>query len=257
MQRAIFHSINESDTMKDLDFHNMQHRTAEQGFTLIEVLITLVISMFIMAAVYSAYIAQQHQYTNQTQVIKMQQNIRAVVSFMKDELRMVGYDPTGSANAGFVSAAINRVQFTKDITNSTGTADDGDSALDGPFENIVLGFRDADDANNDGIADSGAASIFVRTDPGATFSEIADDIHAIEFSYILNNSPPTTTTSPAVPYQIDSVTISILARASKPDHNFTNNLVYTTGAGNSWGPFGDNYRRRLIVANVKCRNLGL
>lgn len=243
--------------MIDLDFYKLQHRMAEHGFTLIELLITMVISMFIMAAVYSAYLAQQHQYTNQTQVIKMQQNIRSVISFMKDEIRMVGYDPTNNANARFNETKINKIHFTKDITNSAGTADDGDGLLTGPYENVLFGFESDDDANNDGIADSGAASLVVSLDNGNSFDTIAEDIHAIEFSYTLNDSPPTTTTSPAFPNKIDSVTISILARASKPDHKFTNNMVYTTGAGNSWGPFGDNYRRRLIVANVKCRNLGL
>ena len=64
-----------------------------RGFTMVELLITMLISGVIMAAIYSAYTAQQRTYLAQQQVAGMQQNIRAGLDIMVRELRMAGYDP--------------------------------------------------------------------------------------------------------------------------------------------------------------------
>lgn len=235
----------------------LQFKPNQKGFTLVELMITLVISSVIMAAIYGAYRFQQHQYANQSQVLEMQQNIRAAIEFMAGEIRMAGYDPTGSAGAGFIQADINRIHFTKDTTDATNTAVDGDGVLDGipTMENILFGFRNADDADNDGIADNGFAPLSLSRDNGNNFQTIADNIHAIEFSYVMSDGSVLTTTNNF--QNIESVNITILARPERPDQEFLNTLTYTTAFGNVWGPFNDNFRRRLLVTNLRCRNMGL
>lgn len=228
---------------------------SQDAFTLVELLITMVISSFVIASIYSAYQVQQRQYTNQAQVVEMQQNLRAAMQFITSELRMAGYDPRGTSGAGFLEAKGYKVQFTKDTVNSSGTTERGDGLLTGAMEDVFFGFDPADDTSNDGIADSGAASLVLSQDDGASYQAIADDIHAIEFSYTMADGA--TTLTPADLSNIDSITVSILARAKNPDSSFTNSTVYTTGGTNSWGPFNDNYRRRLLVTNIKCRNMGL
>lgn len=231
------------------------HIHLQRGFTLVELMITLVVTSIIIAAVYSAYKVQQRQYTNQTQVVEMQQNIRAAISFMTEQIRMAGYNPTGNPNAGFSVAKIGRMRFKKDTTNTAGTDPDGDGAFDGPLEDIIFGFASADDATLDGKADSGAASLQMSRDGGANFEPIADNIAAIEFSYILDDGSIVTSTTNYD--KIRSITISILARAANQDPEFTNSATYTTGAGNTWTAPGDHYRRRLLITDLKCRNMGL
>lgn len=243
--------------MRITSYHPSPHRDQERGFTLVELMIAMVVSSFVIAAIYSAYRVQQRQYTNQTQVVEMQQNLRSAMLFMTSELRMAGYDPQGTAGAGFLTATSSRVQFTKDTENGTTPDRDGDGALTGNWENIIFGFRPSDDTDNDGIADSGAASLRASLDNGVTYPVIiADNIHAIEFNYTMSDG--TTTNAPADLSDISSVTISILARSRNADQNFNNSFTYTTGGGTNWGsPFNDNYRRRLLIANIKCRNMGL
>src|SRR4030043_620471 len=61
------------------------------GLTLIELLIALVLSSILIAALYRAFISQQKTYTVQDQVAEMQQNIRVAMGQMTKEIRMAGY----------------------------------------------------------------------------------------------------------------------------------------------------------------------
>lgn len=236
--------------------YDLQTSTDDQGFTLVELMVTMAISLFVMGVIYTAYTVYQRHYTTQIQVVDMQQNIRSAMNFMMEDIRMAGYNPPGFSNAGIVTATAMTLNFTKDTTNTLGTAGDGDGVLDGPNENITFGFPAGVDVlpgPPDGIADNGAASLAMII--GGVPQAIANNIHAIEFNYTLDTG--VTTTAPASPADIRSVTISILARMANRDPNFSDTATYTTDSGATWGPFNDNFRRRLLIASVKCRNMGL
>jgi prepilin-type N-terminal cleavage/methylation domain-containing protein len=63
----------------------------KSGVTLIELLIALVLSSILTAALYRSFISQQKTYTVQDQVAEMQQNIRVAMGQMTKEIRMAGY----------------------------------------------------------------------------------------------------------------------------------------------------------------------
>ena len=62
-----------------------------QGVTLIELLVALVISSILIAALYRVFVSQQQTYTVQDQVIDMQQNARVGINRMMSEIRMAGF----------------------------------------------------------------------------------------------------------------------------------------------------------------------
>ncbi|MEI9479160.1 MAG: prepilin-type N-terminal cleavage/methylation domain-containing protein, partial [Deltaproteobacteria bacterium] len=62
-----------------------------RGLTLIELMVALVISTILIAAIYRTFIRQQKTYTVQEQVVDMQQNARVSISRMMDEIRMAGF----------------------------------------------------------------------------------------------------------------------------------------------------------------------
>jgi type IV pilus assembly protein PilW len=62
-----------------------------KGVTLIELLIALVISSLLIAALYRTFISQQKTYTVQEQVSDMQQNVRTAINRMMREIRMTGF----------------------------------------------------------------------------------------------------------------------------------------------------------------------
>ncbi len=239
-------------------------RLGERGFTLVELLITMVISGVIVASIYSAYTAQQKVYTAQNQVTEMQQNIRAAMDIMTREIRMAGYNPTGGAGAKITTALAGQISFTQD-TNCDGDTTDAGESIDFGFSAAAV---DADrngipDTVNNGVPE--ASPLGRQTGGAGGYQDIADSIQAIEFYYTLKNGTQTLTPTSAELADIRTIQISILARAAQSDRDFTNTLTYTPASGVPWDLNGaalgnapnDNFRRRLLITSIQCRNLGL
>ncbi len=79
--------------------------------TLIEVMITVIISSVIAASTYQMYAMQKKSSTVHQQVSQAQQSLRGIMDFLVQRIQMSGYDRLNSANAGFVS------DFATDIFN--------------------------------------------------------------------------------------------------------------------------------------------
>lgn len=226
----------------------MNNIKTEGGFTLIEMLITLVISSILMAGIYSAFKTQQDSYVAQDQVVEAQQNIRAGLFVLTREIRMAGFDPTSHAGAGITSATRSRLVFTRD--------DNLNESIDAN-ETIGLGFSAVIDSNSDGVVDGGGvASLGMKVGAGP-FEPVTDNIQAVEFSYRLSDGTQTFAPTTTQLFDIQSVQISILARADRPDRNFTDRHTYTLDSGTIWGPFNDHYRRRSQSVTIALPNMGL
>ena len=63
----------------------------QNGVTLIELLIALVISTVLSASIYRTFIGQQKTFTSQEQVVDVQQNARIAISTMVREIKMAGF----------------------------------------------------------------------------------------------------------------------------------------------------------------------
>lgn len=217
-------------------------------------MLTVLISGFLASAVYAAYVSQQRTYLAQEQVAEVQQNIRAAVDLMIREIRMAGYDPTSNSGAGVTTALPGQISFTQDLNADGDTADTG--------EIIDFGFSAAagNDNNRDGIPDTDndgdgipdPLELGRQTAGAGGYQAIAENIQAIEFQYLDEDGAVT-----ATPASIRSVQVSILARTSQLDRDYTNTATYTTASGNAWGPYNDNFRRRLLITNIQLRNVGL
>ena len=216
-------------------------RSKESGFTLVEIMIAMLISGIVMTSIYSAFQSQQNTYIAQEQVAEMQQNIRAGLNIMMKEIRMAGYDPTENAGATITAASNNSISFTMDSNG------DGDTSGDSG-EVITYSLY----TTTEGINALG------RKNPTIN-QAVAENIEQLEFYYTLDGGTQTLTS--AVPSQIRSVRISILAKAGKSDRNFKNTKTYLPGSnvdlGTQWGPYNDNFRRRLLITTVQCRNMGI
>jgi len=218
---------------------------SNQGFTLVELLVTLVVSGVVLAGICSTFYSQQTAFLNQEQIIAMQQNLRVAIYNMEREIRMAGHDPNGDAGAGIVTANVNSIRIAQDLTGNGGTGDP-DKDVGDPGENITYSLQDAD---GDGDMD------LVRNDHnGAGIQMIAEDIDALNFVYLDQEGDPTTTLA-----NIRSVQITVLAKTGLPSRGYVNKTPYQNQQGQTiFIPLsGDHYRRRLLTAEVKVRNLGL
>jgi len=224
-----------------------------KGFTLIELLMAMMIFALVMSAVFAAYRSQQRSQTAQEALVEMQQNIRAAMLVMTQDIREAGCDPTGQAGAGIIKATAGVFQFTKDTAGDPNLPNSANGRVTDPNENITFGFSPANDPERTGVIVNGGAANLGRN-TGGGFQPIAENLGAIEFRYLLQDG--TFTTNPDVSQipGIVGVQISLLARVGKADPDYTSAQSFTTAAGTIWGPFADHFRRKLDIVTVHLRN---
>ncbi|MFH1217457.1 MAG: PilW family protein [Pseudomonadota bacterium] len=237
--------------------HNTPTVIDKAGFTLVELMIVVFVSSLVMAAVVTVYIAQSRSYSEHDDIASIQQGLRGALSILSMEIRQAGCDPTESDVPGILAATGTGFQFTMDVRGNAVNPNAADGDVDDVDENVVYGF--AADTDNDGIVDNGGVNwngtgTLGRAIGGGVLEPLADNIEALEFNYILEDG--TTSLAPANLGNIRAVQVSLLARAANPAQGFLNTSTYTTASGVVWDPPNDNFRRRLMVINIQCRNMG-
>jgi len=163
---------------------HLRHNT--KGFTLVELMVTVLVSSFVGGAIFAAFNAQHQSYLGQDAVSGMQTNIRAAMEMLVRDTRLAGYDWNGAITPRptlFPDAAVvapgspSLLHMTMDLNADRDVAD--------ADEDIAYGFDLADDANDDGIADAGAAALGRRdaTIVAGAFLPMADNFQAVAFAY--------------------------------------------------------------------------
>jgi type IV pilus assembly protein PilW len=216
---------------QDKSMRNIGQRA--DGFTLLELLISLAVATIVMTGLYSLYDTHRRSYHTQAQIVEMQQNLRAGMLLMVNEIREAGYDPTGGAGAGFVTIAADEVNFTMDL--------DGDGAVTGAGENISYCLNTVDGVQK-----------LARKSP-ATPQPVVENIDALNFVYLDRDGNVTADAA-----DVRSVQVSMVAKTEKPAlDQYVNNTVYTNLRGETlYDAGGDTYRRQVFSTHVKCRNTG-
>lgn len=234
------------------------------GFTLIELMLTLIISAIIIAAIYSAYLSQSRVYNAQEAVAEMQQNIRAGLGILTRDIRMAGYDPSETAGAGFVdgtafsnggglsetvNTSASQIAFTVDL-DGDGLIDEAAEDLDGNGNQDMTEIEQI--AYRLGGTNSTDLQRYSTTTGIIEWQTVAEGIENLEFRYLDSSGNVTANLN-----AMKTVQISLLARSAQLDRKFTNTMTYVSAGGVNWGPYGDNLRRRLLITRVDCRNMGL
>jgi len=88
---------------------------APRGFTLIEILVTLVIAMVVMTAIFAIFVSSNRNYRTQDSAADAQQRVRIGIDFMVEDVRQAGLDPTGSGNFGLEVYTPTKLRFTADM----------------------------------------------------------------------------------------------------------------------------------------------
>jgi len=104
----------------------------KMGFTLIELLVALAIMSIVSVAIYSIFSFSNRNYTTQNVAADAQQNVRAAMEIMVQDIRIAGLDPTGSNNFGIELATTTNLRFTSDSVDAVlgdynGVVDDANS----------------------------------------------------------------------------------------------------------------------------------
>lgn len=241
------------------------------GFTLLELMIAIAIFSLVIAGVVGAFWDQLRSHNTQQQILSMQQNARAAMYYIAQEMRMAGYDPLGTSGAGIIpdNAVRTTTTFSMDITGgqADGRDNDGDGAFDEPDE-TVFGNGDTAAANEQ-ITYALVGSQIIRTDQAGNNQILADNIDALDFVYHgVNPADPTDTDfrfdiagAVANPDNIRSVSVTIIARIATVmvvSHKAQDNAEYRNMDGDIVLPQqNDNFRRIMLQKIIKLRNMGL
>lgn len=249
------------------------------GYSLVELVVAMAITLVVMAGVYKVYVTQQDSYLIQEQVAEMQQNGRTAKYIITREIRMAGYDPMGSGKFGFVSAYNDTIRFTLDITVEDGAVtspgddvtysvsaanqlerDDG-SGNQAVVENVeAIGFAYAFDADGDGNIDtSGGGNIIWAIDSDQTDgTDQLDKYLDTNDDGIISASDDPNGDDLATPVPLDrirAVRIWILTRTGNQLRDYSDTSTYVLA--NQRVTANDSNRRQLVTTTVKCRNLAL
>ncbi len=207
------------------------------GFTLVEMLVTLALFSFAMTVIVNTYTNLQKAFTTQQLTSEIQQNLRAAMLIMSNELRMAGYDPAGTADAGIDTASLttSTIRFSADI--------DGDGAV-GNTE------RDGEDVTYL-LYEEGGVPRLGRSNSGPT-EEVVSNVEALDLRFLDKDNNIT-----AVGSDIRSIQVTMVGRTRKPDPAYEDAFSYENMQGTEFNIAADGYRRMALSFQVNCRNMGL
>jgi type IV pilus assembly protein PilW len=157
-----------------------------RGFTLLELLIGLVVSLVAIGAVYSVYIVQQHCYVSQQRMLELQQNLRAAVLILEKQVRLAGYDPENTGRFGITD--VRRYDLVETRTNPNGqpalfyTADKDENGVPDDRNN----FRNREHLSFRIRFDENTQRYYLAFDMGGGRQPLAENIQAIGFAYAVD-----------------------------------------------------------------------
>ncbi len=231
----------------------MQNHKTEQGFSLIELMISMAISGIVLAGVYASYQDQLRTSMTQERIVDMNQNLRAAMVSLERDLRMAGANPSGDADVDIVTATGSILEFRMDDDGSDTNWANGNTTDQG--ERIRF---DLDSGNLRRWSNADGETVL------ANVVHLARNVDALNFVYLDGADPPNVLTGAFDPADISSVQVTLVARdgsaLSPMARAHTDNNIYTNQQGDilldlSAAP--DGFRRRMVTTTIKCRNLGL
>jgi type II secretion system protein J len=97
-------------------------RLDKKGFSLIEIMVAIAIMSILSIAMMKTYTGFTRVYTTQEVAAGAQQDLRAALNIMTQDIRMAGFDPTDSDNFGVEVATATNIRITSD-TDIDGVVD--------------------------------------------------------------------------------------------------------------------------------------
>ncbi len=207
----------------------------DRGFTLVELLVTMVVSSIIMAAIYSVYAGLTRSYTTQNVAADAQQAVRATIDFMAEDIMMAGLldYQEDYLNVPEISTAGSEIMtFTAD-RNMDGDTNDDFEDLTYRLDGTELKQKD----NNSGIEET-----------------FIDNVFNFEFRYFRENAADTPTDNDLINGR-DLINYhggsDPLGSADRPDIRTVQISITVEEPAGMGGPV-----RRTYTTRVRCRNAG-
>ena len=259
--------------MKNNHSHNqMQTSMRSSGFTLIEIMIAISLSLFLIAGLIQVYLSSKTSSRNQQQLAAMKNSQRLTLDILSRNIRMAGF-----SGASLDASKINLDKFYADKTDKANSTQDGGSndsdIIAVQFESPVdcLGFKaDDTDANGELFAINTffikSNTLYCLGNSGADSQPIADNVANMQILYGENTDPPNMefTSAPTAnryvtfdqvddPNNIVSVRIALLFTTPNAVKTKKQSITYQLLDAPAL-EFDDKFRRELITTTIALRN---
>lgn len=96
------------------------HFYSKTGFSLVELILAMGISLIILIAIYSVFTITSKNFTTQNATASAQQSLRTAIGLMARDIRAAGLDPVDSDNFGIEQATSTKIRVTADSIDGTG-----------------------------------------------------------------------------------------------------------------------------------------
>jgi type IV pilus assembly protein PilW len=179
------------------------------GFTLVEMMVSIGIGMVVIAAVTTTFMSQTKIYNAQEQVNEMEQNARGALDVITRELKMAGYKANTGPVYGLGALGVN-LDSTKLVIEADLNSDNSIDGTAGSQERISYAYNNSTNQITRRLG-SGTSDVF------------ADNITAFNFTYLKSDGSTATLAS-----DIRQVAVEITARTAAPDPNYSANGGYRT-----------------------------
>ena len=198
-----------------------------KGFTLVEILIALVISTFIIGAIFIASLVGQEAASGIEQKVSVQQDVRAALDLMAMEISMASYNPSADKslikwqdkNCQVVGTTANRGIQQADGSNLTVEMDlNGDGNVTGANELITYAYA------NQQITRTTVCDGNTQTLIGGTNVQVLNVPGTPVFQYFDGNNNPTANAP-----DIRRIAITLVVQSSTVDtQGQARTMVYST-----------------------------
>ncbi len=225
----------------------------EQGFTLIEIIISMALASVVSTAVYTIFSVQHRIFLTQRQIAAIQQSLRTCMYLLEDDIKLACFDPLNSAAPAILIADKQVFRFQADLNEngrlqSENTNGSGETTMTNDRnEQKTYGFNM--DANGQGR--------LTRASWNAGGSPMADFIEALDFVYLNKDG---TVLSPLPLSEgnrklIRFVEITLVARSEHPDPSHRDTGTYSNLQKEFLiGGNGDHFHRRSLSKTILLRN---
>lgn len=232
----------------------------QQGLTLIELMIALVISLLILAGLLTVYQSNKDASRTHDGLVQVQENGRFALDFLIRDIRMAGFPAINTALHNQVSGfdGVGILSDTLVIRNTTGT-----DCLGNVMVPVVTNtYTIANTVRNNRLGNP-IPALFCNG------QELVEGIENMQISYGIDtdtdrdgvpnqyvNAAGVTTTAPANGWdRVVSIRISLLATSVNPSLNTVSNRTYRmSGMIGALGPFNDNIMRREYTSTASLEN---
>jgi type IV pilus assembly protein PilW len=253
----------------------------QAGFSIVELLVSMLLSSMVILAVVGVYSGSRESYTTQDEVGRLQENIRIGSSIVERTVRQGNYKrfPAPRDQNPMLVAAFSFVPIT---------GADGTGTVPGTSDMIEVRFNGSTDfatATPDGVVvdcmgtsvastvqsnnrfmvrvdGTGRPWLNCSTDGGVTWTPLIPDVEAMEILYGIYTSENRSVTSfvtwSAVtdPSRVVAVKIHMLYRSSAEAGVAPSTRTYPL-AERTYGPFNDRFLRHATESTIVMRSVAL